>query len=160
MCTLSFSSRAVDFVNLMSYDFQMYNPSYPFTAHHSPLFSRNSDNRMIYYLNGAWAAAFWEARGMPRKKIMLGIPTHAHSYHLHSPQLHSIDAPALGPGIGKGKLTYPQVCRFLKAGATQIFDVSTKVPFAYFGHNWVAYDNEHSVSFKVSLIPVLKNMLV
>ncbi|GFV90974.1 acidic mammalian chitinase [Trichonephila clavipes] len=40
------------------------------------------------------------------------------------------------------------VCQFLKAGAKQIFDVSTKVPFAYLGHNWIAYDNEHSVSFK------------
>ncbi|GFU61530.1 acidic mammalian chitinase [Nephila pilipes] len=141
-------AKAIDFVNLMSYDFQMYSQNNPLTAHHSPLFSRNSDKRMNYFLNGAWAAAFWEARGMPRKKIMLGIPTHSRSYYLKSPYVHNIDAPATGPGLGKGKLTYPQVCQFLKAGATQIFDISTKVPFAYLGHNWIAYDNENSVSFK------------
>ncbi|GFV90976.1 acidic mammalian chitinase [Trichonephila clavipes] len=99
---------AIDFVNLMSYDFQMYSPNSPLTAHHSPLFSRNSDKRMNYFLNGAWAAAFWEARGMPRKKIMLGIPTHARTYYLKSPYINALDAPASGPGVGKGKLTYPQ----------------------------------------------------
>ncbi|KFM59835.1 Acidic mammalian chitinase, partial [Stegodyphus mimosarum] len=85
---------------------------------------------------------------MPRKKIMIGVPTHARTYRLKSPHFHGLDAPVTGPGLGKGKLTYPQVCQFLKRGATQIFDISTKVPFAYLGHEWIAFDNEQSVSFK------------
>nr|XP_042898312.1 acidic mammalian chitinase isoform X2 [Parasteatoda tepidariorum] len=141
-------AKVVDFINLMSYDFQLYNPAYPMTAHHSPLFSKNSEKNTNYYLNAAWAAGFWEARGMPRKKIMIGIPTHARSYYLHSPYWNTISVPAKGPGIGKGKLTYPQVCNFLKKGARQIFDLSTKVPFAHLGHDWIAFDNDHSISFK------------
>ncbi|KAG8196148.1 hypothetical protein JTE90_007880 [Oedothorax gibbosus] len=141
-------AKIVDFVNVMSYDLQLFNPSYPLTTHHSQLFSRNSDQKSGYYLNGAWAAAFWEARGMPRKQIMLGVPTHARTYYLDTPYLNGLDAPAKGPGIGNGKLTYPQVCKFLKSGATQIFDISTRVPFAFHGHNWIAFDNEQSVSFK------------
>ncbi|GIZ04933.1 acidic mammalian chitinase [Caerostris extrusa] len=85
-------AKAVDFVNLMSYDFQMYSQEHPVTSHHSPLFSRNSEKKLNYFLNA--------------------------------------------------------VCQFLKAGAVQIFDVSTKVPYAYLDHNWIAYDNEHSISFK------------
>ncbi|XP_054722824.1 acidic mammalian chitinase-like, partial [Uloborus diversus] len=141
-------AKAVDFVNLMSYDFQMFSKEYPFTAHQSPLFSRNSERKHNYFNNVAWAASFWEARGMPRKKIMVGIPMHARTYHLENPKKHSLDAPATGPGLGKGKLSFSQVCYFLKHGAKQIFDLSTKVPFAYLGHHWIAFENEHSVSFK------------
>lgn len=72
----------VDYINLMAYDFYFYKAHFPFTGHNSALFNRKTQLGYFATLNTAYAANFWERRGFPKPKIMVGIPTYARSYHL------------------------------------------------------------------------------
>ena len=46
---------------------------------------------------------------------------------------------------------YLKICTFLNEGATEIFDATQEVPYAYQGNEWVGYDNVRSFKLKVSL---------
>lgn len=98
----------------------------------------------------AWAATYWANNGMPLKKIIVGVPTYARTYNLVVPVGQSvINAPANGPGIGRGKINYSQVCHFLQMpGSMKQFDIYSQVPYAYRNYDWIAYENEMSVAIK------------
>lgn len=46
-----------------------------------------------------------------------------------------------------------KVCDFLSKGATQVWDDSQEVPYAYHDNQWVGYDDGHSFFLKVSTVP-------
>lgn len=103
-------ARYVDFLNLMSYDYHMFDevPPFPFTGHNSPLFSRKIESAYFATLNMAWSAEHWVELGVHREKIMVGIPTYARTYTLARADLHGLDAPATGSGPGpQGSVDYP-----------------------------------------------------
>ncbi|XP_017493471.1 PREDICTED: acidic mammalian chitinase-like, partial [Rhagoletis zephyria] len=144
----------VDFVNLQSYDFHSYRADRPYTGHHSPLYPRSTDQAYFSTLNVAWAATYWANSGMPLRKIMVGVPTYARTYNLVVPiGQNQMNAPASGPGLGRGKLNYSSVCAFLRLpGAAKQFDVYSQVPYAYRAYDWVAYENEMSVAIKAQWV--------
>ena len=87
---------------------------------------------------------------MPLRKIIVGVPTYARTYNLVVPVGQNvINAPASGPGLGRGKINYAAVCEFLKLpGAMKQFDIYSQVPYAYRNYDWIAYENEMSVAIK------------
>ncbi len=91
---------------------------------------------------------------MPLRKIMVGVPTYARTYNLVVPiGQNQMNAPASGPGLGRGKLNYSSVCAFLRLpGAAKQFDVYSQVPYAYRAYDWVAYENEMSVAIKAQWV--------
>ncbi|XP_067121732.1 chitinase-3-like protein 2 isoform X2 [Centruroides vittatus] len=143
-------ARYVDFVNLMSYDYHDYSQYLPFTGHNSPLFRRSIERGYFATLNTAWSAQYWLEKGLPRSKLLVGIPTYTHSYKLAVPYMHGFDAPAVGTGLGE--LTYPEVCNFLKEGGIRVFDKESQVPYTYKNLNWIGYDDYQSVSAKAHWI--------
>lgn len=66
---------------------------------------------------------------------------------------NGLNAPASGFGeVGgsNGFIDYSDVCEFLNSGGvTQVFDRSTRAPYAYKNKNWISYDDERSVAYKV-----------
>ncbi|XP_076327451.1 acidic mammalian chitinase-like [Tachypleus tridentatus] len=136
----------LDFVNLMCYDFHYWRPSTPYTSHHSPLYQRPDSQEIMD--NVAWTSLYWVGSGMPKEKIMIGIPMYARTYILADPHTHDIDSFAKGPGRGQGKINYNEVCRFLKEGAQTVFDEFSFVPYAFKGYEWIAYESEKSVTLK------------
>ncbi|ERE88952.1 acidic mammalian chitinase-like protein, partial [Cricetulus griseus] len=40
------------------------------------------------------------------------------------------------------------ICTFLKNGATQVWNAAQQVPYAYYGNEWVGYDNIKSFLIK------------
>lgn len=46
-----------------------------------------------------------------------------------------------------------KVCDFLSKGATQAWDDSQEVPYAYHDNQWVGYDDVRSFTIKVSTVP-------
>lgn len=91
---------------------------------------------------------------MPLAKIIVGVPTYARTYSLAVPiGQHMVNAPALGPGLGRGKLNYSSVCTFLNHPETvQSFEVHTQVPHAYRSFDWISYENEMSVAIKAQWV--------
>ncbi|XP_064474694.1 acidic mammalian chitinase-like [Ornithodoros turicata] len=139
----------VNFINLMSYDYHVYQPYLPFTGHNSPLFHRKVEQGYFSTLNTAWSAEYWASSGMPRNKIMVGIPTYARTFTLLDPADHGFDAPVSGIGPGGGSVGYPWVCDFLRNKSTSVFDDESQVPYAYKDTTWVAYDTFASIRSKV-----------
>lgn len=154
---VSSSSRYVDFVNLMAYDYHFYVWYYPITGLNAPLFPRGAESGYLSTLNVNFSAQFWLSRGMPRKKLIIGIPTYGHSYRLDNPLNHDLLAPADGFGqLGNmGFVCYPTVCEFLKSGAKCVFENESKVPYAYKDKEWISYDDVASVYYKVCIISFL-----
>ncbi|KAG5309307.1 CHIA chitinase, partial [Acromyrmex insinuator] len=111
----------IDFINLMSYDYHFY----------------------VWYFPAIYP-------GMPREKIVIGIPAYGHTYKLDNPVNHGLQAPASGFGkLGvKGFVSYPTICQFLKSGAESVFNKESRVPYAFKNREWISYDNEESVSYK------------
>lgn len=143
-------AKYVDFINLMSYDYHDFSWYMPFTGHNSPLFRRSIETGYFATLNTAWSAQYWVEKGLPRSKLLVGIPTYTHSYKLADPHLYSFDAPAVGTGLGE--LTYPEVCNFLNGGGIRVFDKESQVPYAHKNFDWIGYDDYQSVSAKAKWI--------
>ena len=144
-------SRHVDFVNLMSYDYHSYIWYYPLTGLNSPLFPRSRESGYLRTLNVNFSANYWVSKGMPREKIVIGIPAYGHSYKLVNPLNHGLEAPAKGIGaLGDDSFVpYNTLCKFLQSGAQSTFNNESRVPYAYKNDEWISYDDVKSVTEKV-----------
>lgn len=144
----------VDFVNLMSYDYHFYVWYFPVTDLNAPLFPRSTETGYLSTLNVNFSAQYWVAKGMPREKIVVGIPAYGHSYQLDNPLNHNLQAPANGFGkLGiKGFVSYPTICQFFKSGAMKVFNKESHVPYAFKDREWISYDDEESIYYKSTWI--------
>ena len=58
-----------------------------------------------------WSANEYIKRGMPKEKIVVGVPTYAKTWTLLEPKkYHGLHAPAKGPGKPSEEIRYPAVC--------------------------------------------------
>lgn len=145
----------VDFVNLMCYDYHAYVWYLPFAGPNSPLFSSSIDVGYGTTLNTNYTVHYWIDRGMPRSKIIVGMPTYGHSWTLKYPNINGYGALAEGYGsIGeKGFVSYRKICDFTNLKDTvTVFDGNTRVPYAYNDKEWLSFDNERSLSYKAEYI--------
>ena len=108
------------------------------------------------------------ARGCPKHKLIVGIPTYGRSWTLGSGYdstewEYEINSTAKGPGEAgpltkaKGFLAYNEICQFVKNdGWTKVSDPTNKMgPYAYKGNQWVGYDDPAIARVKAKYI--LKN---
>lgn len=70
----------VDFINLMSYDYHFFTKFTPFTGLNAPLFPRTEDLGYWATLNINYSTFYWHKLGMDKNKIIVGLPTYAHSF--------------------------------------------------------------------------------
>ncbi|KAG8035639.1 hypothetical protein G9C98_001067 [Cotesia typhae] len=144
----------VDFVNLMAYDFHYYVWYLPVTGLNAPLYPRSSEIGYIATLNVNYSAHYWVSKGMPREKIVVGVPTYGHSYQLDNVDNHGIMAPAKGFGrLGlDGFVFYPMVCWLLQVGGQRVYDQESRAPYVYKYDEWISYEDSDSVAAKAEWI--------
>ncbi|XP_054713005.1 acidic mammalian chitinase-like [Uloborus diversus] len=142
-------AKYVDFINLMTYDFNDYFWYTPYVAHNSPLFNRSVEKAYFAKLNTAWSSNYWNQLGMPKSKIMVGIPTYGHTYKLLDPKLNYVGAPATAGGAD---VTFTEACQFLASGATRVFDSESQVPYAFKDYDWISYEDKESILRKAKWI--------
>uniref|UniRef100_A0A224YV85 Chitinase n=1 Tax=Rhipicephalus zambeziensis TaxID=60191 RepID=A0A224YV85_9ACAR len=142
-----------DFVNLMTYEFNTYHWLKPWVNHNSPLFPRSPVLPYFRRLNVAFSAQLWVKMGMPKSKIMVGIPTFGLSWVLRNPDSWQIGSLATGrdPRNG-GYVSFADVCSLLKNGTRKQYDDKAMVPFMHKGTLWVSYDDQRSVALKTDWI--------
>ncbi|XP_077553052.1 chitotriosidase-1-like isoform X2 [Haemaphysalis longicornis] len=142
-------AQSVDFVNLMTYDLNVYKWYTPWLHHNSPLFSRATDPPYFNTLNVESSAKLWVTLGMPKSKIMVGIPTYGLSWVLTHPDRWQVGSRAAGRAqYGGGFVSYPEVLQYLASGAKREYDAEAMVPFLHKDNLWISYDDESSVRLK------------
>ncbi|XP_052806908.1 acidic mammalian chitinase-like [Mya arenaria] len=148
-------AKSLDFINLMCYDYYGYAVYDPVTGYNSPLYPQDWQKKIVIRGgNIGWSSYEWHKRGMPKEKIMVGIPTYARTWTLMDPErFHGHDAPATGPGKECVECTFPWVCKFLNTtGTVSVRDVEAGVPYAYRGDQWISYDDVMSQTLKTQWI--------
>ncbi|XP_011427552.3 chitinase-3-like protein 1 [Magallana gigas] len=144
----------IDFIFIMAYD--MHGPWEGKTGLHSGLYASNNDPDKK--LNTAWAANYWNSKGMPKSKIVVGIPTYGKSFILDNAVNNGVGAPTTGRGpAGRftgeaGALSYYEICEMQRSGSgTTRRDLAAKVPYFVNTNTklWVGFEDKQSVRDKI-----------
>ncbi|XP_064455910.1 endochitinase-like [Ornithodoros turicata] len=150
--------KHVDWLNVLGFDLRgRWNGR---TGVHSPLYGKASDKDDVVGVNVEDGIKRLLKLGAPQKKLVLGIPFFGRSFVLADKNQHGIDAPARpwaaipGPYIGSGEiLAYYEICTNIADGiATRVFDNETKCPYAYYDNQWVGYEDEESIGYKMDFV--------
>uniref|UniRef100_A0A8C9XP78 Acidic mammalian chitinase n=1 Tax=Sander lucioperca TaxID=283035 RepID=A0A8C9XP78_SANLU len=147
-----FGHLVLDYFHVMTYDFH---GSWEHNVgENSPLYKGPADQGSMIYFNVDYAMNYWKSNGAPAEKLLVGFPTYGHTFRLASSNT-AVGAPASGPGAAgpftrqAGFWAYYEICTFLKQGATQAWDSTQDVPYAYNQGTWVGYDNVKSFQIKI-----------
>ncbi|XP_045599057.2 acidic mammalian chitinase [Procambarus clarkii] len=145
-------AQYVDFVSLMGYDYRIFWPYLPFTGHNAPLAKRRNEWCYFATLNIQWSANYWVKKGMPKEKLVVGVPTYGRTWKLLRSSWHSVGSPAVGSGMLNGAVTYPLAFSFVRNGAERYFDEESRVPYAVKDKDWVSYEDSESIREKAQWI--------
>jgi len=138
---------------VMSYDF--HGDWEQAVGHNSPLFSLAASSDYMRKLTVDHSVAEWVAKGAPKEKLVVGLPTYGRTFTLANENLTDIGAPAIKGGLPgqytreSGFLSFFEICDLLKMGATLVWDNEQMVPYAYKGDQWVGFDDPRSFKIKV-----------
>merc|ERR1711971_104189 len=149
-------AKALDFVNLMAYDF--HGKWETQAGHNAPLHAPSSDSEWRKQLSVEFAAKMWTRLGTPKEKLVIGMPTYGRSFTLTDPRQYVVNSPTKDGGKAgeytreAGFLAYYEVCEMLHKGANYIWDDEMKVPYAVTGDQWVGFDDERSIRGKMDWI--------
>ncbi|XP_069937765.1 chitinase-3-like protein 2 [Cherax quadricarinatus] len=73
-------AKCVDFVSVMGYNYHMYKPYLPFTGHNSPLSNSSNEKGFFSTMNIHWDTIYLIMKGVPKEKLIIGIPTFGHTW--------------------------------------------------------------------------------
>ncbi|RUS73891.1 hypothetical protein EGW08_018342 [Elysia chlorotica] len=146
-------ARYVDYVNLMTYDYTTKDAQV--AAFNSPLYSRK-DIRFDATLSTDWTVHYWNDRGLPFAKMLVGVTGVGRRLVLSNVNDTEVGSSVTGEirtgdiyGI-PGGLAYPEICTMLNSIKSQRhFDYEQRVPYVVKGDDWVGYEDKESIGVKV-----------
>lgn len=144
---------SVDAVSLLSYDFYSA-MSTDSAVHTSALYASNITKGSDGKKNVEYVAKSWVKNGIPKNLINIGIALYGHSYRLKDTNAKGEGALISGPGAAgrytntPGFLAYYEVCEMINNGGIVTFIKGRGVPYLVLGNQWVAFENEESVTLK------------
>ncbi|KAL0427651.1 UNVERIFIED_CONTAM: Nod factor hydrolase protein 1 [Sesamum latifolium] len=144
-------SKNLDWINVMNYDYHgKWDPTA--TGAQAALFDPKSNVSTSYGL-GSWIRV-----GVPRSKLIMGLPLYGRTWQLKDPRFHGVGAPAVDVGPGPdGVLTYAEVVKFNRDHkAKVVYDLDTVSVYSVAGTSWVGYDDTTTVTVKIGYARGLK----
>lgn len=135
-------AETMNFINIMTYDFHNYMDGK--TGHHAQRERRPSDGPKD--ANTVDSLNKWHSGGIPKNKLVLGLPAYGRSFTLSNPGNNGLDAPTNGPGTAGeitkegGFLGFLEICNRQRQGWSKGRD-ATVGSWIYSGNQWVGYDD-------------------
>ncbi|CAG9856716.1 unnamed protein product [Phyllotreta striolata] len=146
----------LDWVAVMTYDFHgQWDKA---TGHVAPLFLHPKDE--VAFFNSNYSIHYWISQGLPRRKLIMGMPLYGQSFRLEKASENGLYASAPGPGEAgeftraAGFLAFYEICHNIQTkGWTVVQDpLGTMGPYAYKGDQWVSFDDETMIAKKSEYI--------
>ena len=129
----------LDFVNMMGYDYHGPGGMWTMTDYNSPLTTL------------AYSATFWASK-IGKEKVVVGIPFYCHAFKLMIPFMHGYHDFSHGAGECNN-LGHVCACDAINnKNATVVFDGYYKVPYCYYGNQWISFENIDSIRYKTKWI--------
>ncbi|XP_048248852.1 chitotriosidase-1-like isoform X2 [Haliotis rufescens] len=147
-------ASSLDLINLMTYALHGLWNKPLVTGHHAALYGTTTDPS----LNIDALVNYWANMGIPKHKILIGVPFYGRTFSLNDTTVHGVGAPAYGSGTAgnlthsQGTLAYYEICQLLNTGATSYISSNQSVPYMVHGETWVGYDDEKSLQKKVKYV--------
>nr|ARA90555.1 chitinase-like protein [Chrysomya megacephala] len=152
--------KYLDLINVMAYD--LHGPWDPVVGINAPLYAGPLDTtERAKQFNFDAIAKYWINQGAPREKLVMGVPFYGRSFTLADPNNHAVGAPHIGRGLAgqysvePGVIGYNELCEIFQNQQGlwhQEWEPSQMVPFAYYGRQWIGYENEKSLALKVDYV--------
>lgn len=148
--------ESLDWVAVMTYDYHgQWDKK---TGHVAPLYFHPEDD--FSYFNANYSINYWIQEGVPRRKIVMGMPMYGQSFQLAQASVNGLNAAAPGPGQAgaytraAGFLAYYEICdRVLNQGWTVVQDAERRMgPYAFKGNQWVGFDDIDMIELKSKYI--------
>ncbi|KAJ8878485.1 hypothetical protein PR048_019063, partial [Dryococelus australis] len=145
-----------DWVAVMTYDFHgQWDKK---TGHVAPLYFHEDDD--FYFFNANYSINYWISQGVPRRKIVMGMPMYGQSFQLAQASTNGLNARAPGPGQAgeftraAGFLAYYEICdRIKNRGWRVVKDPNVRMgPYAFKGNQWVSFDDVDMIRIKSEYI--------
>ncbi|OMO90942.1 hypothetical protein COLO4_18757 [Corchorus olitorius] len=143
-------NQNLDWVNAMCFDYHGgWDTSQ--TGAHAALYDSTSNISTSYGLRS------WIKAGLPRGKLVMGLPLYGRTWQLKDPKSHEIGSAAVAVGPGEdGVLTFVQVEAFNKNNGAKVeHDIETVSTYSYVGSNWIGYDDAISTTLKIGFAQAL-----
>nr|CAD7569858.1 unnamed protein product [Timema californicum] len=146
----------LDWVAVMTYDFHgQWDKK---TGHVAPLYFHEDDD--FFFFNANYSINYWISEGVPRRKIVMGMPLYGQSFQLAQASTNGLNSRAPGPGQAgeftraAGFLAYYEICdRVKNRGWTVVKDPLDRMgPYAFKGNQWVSFDDAHMIRLKSEYI--------
>jgi len=146
---MSIVQQYLDSVNLMAYDY--YEPgSEPITGHHAPLFENPADPDKFSAVGSIKA---FEKAGVPRRKLILGVPFYGHVWGHVPDRNHGLYQP--GKAVPNGWASFASIeSTMLNHGFTRYWDSVSQVPYLFNSEQgtFVSYEDTASIKAKCRYI--------
>ncbi|KAI8570451.1 hypothetical protein RHMOL_Rhmol01G0035000 [Rhododendron molle] len=137
--------RNLDWVHIGSYDYHL-STKENFTGAHSALYDSSSN------INTEYGIKEWIRRGLPAKKMVLGLAYHGYAWTLVDPKDNAIGSPARGRAItADGSMSYKYIKSYLRSyGVKVVYNASYVANYCVIGSFWIGFDDVEAIKTKVS----------
>ena len=137
--------RNFDWVHVRSYDYYT-SLNTNITAAHSALYDPSTKVSTDYGINE------WIKRGLPARKIVLGLAYHGYAWTLVDPKDSGIGAPAKGVAITRdGSVSYEYIKKYMRSYAVNsVYNNTYVINSCVIGTFWIGFDDVEAIRTKVA----------
>lgn len=149
-------ARYLEFINLMTYDF--HGAWDPHTGHLAPLYPASDDPYAEAGLSVDETVRNYLDRGVPREKLVLGLPFYGRSWTgvPPGPEENGLYQKSSGAGPGErdepGMLNYSTIAQSYEHSFNKFRDAEAGVPWLYNGSDFISYDDPTAIASKADYI--------
>ncbi|CAA2984369.1 acidic mammalian chitinase-like [Olea europaea subsp. europaea] len=144
-------TKNLDWINVMNYD---YHGSWDTstTGAQAALFDSKTNISTSYGL-GSWIKS-----GVPKSKLVMGLPLYGRTWKLKDPKSHAVGAPAIDVGPGdQGALTFAEIVKFNRDHKAKVeYDAESVSMYSVADTTWIGYDDTPSVTVKIGYALALR----